>query len=44
MKDLLIELLHMTFVERTKHNIIYENSTHVLIWNPITCIAKIKPK
>lgn len=44
MKDLLIELLNMRFVERTKHNEIWENLTHILIWNPVTSIAKIKPK
>jgi hypothetical protein len=44
MKDLLIELLHMRFIERTKHNEIFENKTHVLVWNPVTCVAKIKPK
>lgn len=44
MKEILIRTLNFKFVERTKHNEIWENLTHILIWNPVTSIAKIKPK
>lgn len=43
MKEILTKTLNMRFVERTKHNEIWMNSTHVLIWNPVTSVAKIKP-
>lgn len=43
MKEILIRTLNFKFVERTKNNEIWKNSTHVLIWNPLTSIAKIKP-
>ena len=43
MKELLIKTLNMRLTEVTKHNEIWKNSTHVLIWNPLTSIAKIKP-
>lgn len=43
MKEFLIKTLNMKFIERTKNNEIFKNATHVMIWNPLTCIAKIKP-
>lgn len=44
MKNTLKKLLNMQFTERTKHNEIYENDTHVLISNIVTGLIKIKPK
>lgn len=44
MKNTLIKLLNTQFTERTKHNEIYQNETHVLIFNVVTGIIKIKPK
>lgn len=44
MKEKLIRMLEMRFIERTKHNEIYQNETHVLIFNVVTGIIKIKPK
>lgn len=43
MKERIIQLLQMRLTETTKHNEIYKNSTHVLIYNPLTYTIKIKP-
>ncbi len=43
MKEKIIKLLQMRLTETTKHNEIWKNSTHVLIYNPLTHTIKIKP-
>ncbi len=43
MKEKIIEFLEMRLTETTKHNEIYKNNTHVLIYNPLTHTVKIKP-
>ena len=44
MKEKLIRMLEMRFIERTKYNEIFESDTHVFIYNVVTGIIKIKPK
>lgn len=44
MKEQIIELFNLRYVETTKWNDIYENTTHVFIFNRVTKETKIKPK
>ncbi len=44
MKEKMIELFNLRYVEATKWNDIYENDTHIFIFNSTTKVAKIKPK
>ena len=44
MKEQMIELFNLRYVETTKWNDIYENTTHVFIFNRVTKEIKIKPK
>lgn len=44
MKDRLIGMFQLTFTEETKWNTIYENETHVFIFNKFTQEIKIKIK
>ena len=43
MKEKLTTTLGMEFFKATKHNELWKNDTHILIWNKITGVAKIKP-
>lgn len=44
MKDNLISMFQLVFIEETKWNTIYENETHVFIFNKFTQEIKIKIK
>ncbi len=44
MKDNLISMFQLVFIEETKWNAIYENETHVFIFNKFTQEIKIKIK
>ena len=44
MKQKMIELFDLRFVEATKWNDVYENDTHIFIFNRTTKVVKAKPK
>lgn len=44
MEQKMVELFDLIFIEATKWNDVYENDTHIFIFNRITKVAKIKPK
>ncbi len=44
MKEKLIKIFGLRFIKSTKWNDVYQNDTHVFIWNRATSIWKIKPQ
>lgn len=44
MQEKLIEVFSLRLVENTKWNVVYENDTHIFIFNRPSKITKIKPK
>ena len=44
MQEKLIKVFKLRFVENTKWNVVYENDTHIFIFNRISKEFKIKPK
>lgn len=44
MKEKLVKQFNLRFLRKTNWNEIYENDTHVFIFNVTTKIVKIKPR